>query len=360
MSVGNAFEGRRKAAVLVVALVPLGVLPSTGGCSEQEEPTQEVRNCDIAALFAANCAGSACHGSDGRQGDLDLVSPGVERRLFHVESTESCGEQKLVDPGNPYGSLLYQKVARADPPCGEKMPPRRTLSDTAIACLEDYIERAGLSADGTKCETCGGILCVDFDRDPAHCGGCGLTCAAGQVCGEGRCLNPCTQEKSLCGAACVTLENDDSHCGRCGHRCGPGSRCVEGSCACDASSSGEGGAGGESNESNTGHPPTFQADILPLFENSCSGAECHIGTNRTAPLDLDPQVAYEHLVNITAESCAAQRLVVPGSPDSSYLVDKLMGGQLCEGSRMPLSGDPLPNAAIGRVVGWICSGAPNN
>ena len=71
------------------------LLPSTSGCSKKVESTEEVRNCDIPALFAAGCSGSACHGSDGKQGDLDLVSPGVERRLFHVESTDACGKQKL-------------------------------------------------------------------------------------------------------------------------------------------------------------------------------------------------------------------------------------------------------------------------
>jgi hypothetical protein len=75
---------------------------------------------------------------------------------------------------------------------------------------------------------------------------------------------------------------------------------------------------------------------------------------------LDPSVAYEHLVNVTADDCKDKRLVVPGSPDQSYLVDKLMGGNLCAGAPMPLLDDRLPNAAVGTVVNWICQGAEDN
>jgi hypothetical protein len=37
-----------------------------------------------------------------------------------------------------------------------------------------------------------------------------------------------------------------------------------------------------------------------------------------------------------------------------------MGGALCAGDRMPLTNDPLPNAALHSVTRWICAGAPDN
>ncbi len=106
--------------------------------------------------------------------------------------------------------------------------------------------------------------------------------------------------------------------------------------------------------------PSFKDDILPMFAVSCAGSDCHTEEDREAPLDLEAAMAYANLVDVEAEDCAGKRLVVPGSPDTSYLVDKLMGGNICEGGRMPLSDEPLPNLGIARVVRWICAGAPDN
>lgn len=352
----------RHQAVLLFCLGTASVLtlPLASGCQKQEAPPDEIRNCDIPALFAAKCSGALCHSSDSAQGDLDLLSPGVERRLFHVESTTACGKEKLVDPGSPARSLLYQKVTQSPPPCGETMPPNRVLSESEVACLRTYIERAGVDADGTKCETCGGILCVDFARDPKHCGSCGATCNEGQVCGGGQCVNPCAEDETLCGAACVSVLSNDDHCGRCGHRCAPGSSCVAGACSCDAGGSGTTAEGGGTALPESAPIPSFQNEVLPLFENACAGSDCHTGGERKAPLGLDPGDAYGHLVNVTAQDCGSQLLVVPSSPDNSYLIDKLMGGNLCAGSQMPLSAEPLPNAALSTIVHWICAGAPDN
>jgi hypothetical protein len=106
--------------------------------------------------------------------------------------------------------------------------------------------------------------------------------------------------------------------------------------------------------------PSFQDDILPIFENACSGSDCHTEVDRLAPLGLEPTEAYGNLVGMTSEDCGAKTLVVPGSPDQSYLIDKLMGGDICEGDRMPLDDDALPPAGVRTFVNWICAGAPDN
>jgi hypothetical protein len=112
--------------------------------------------------------------------------------------------------------------------------------------------------------------------------------------------------------------------------------------------------------STPGGVPSFSGDLLPIFENGCAGSDCHTEMDRIAPLGLDPADAYANLVGAASEDCGGKDLVVPGSPDQSYLVDKLMGGSLCAGERMPLSEDALPSAGIRQVVDWICAGAPEN
>lgn len=352
----------KRTNTLGLALTLLGAgaltLPAAGGCNS--ELSSDIRNCDVQSLFSANCAGAVCHSAGSAQGDLDLTSPGVDQRLFHINGTDACGNEKLIDPGHPSSSLLFEKVTESSPSCGEPMPPSGSLTDNEIACLRDYIERAGIDTQGPNCETCGGILCVDFARDPAHCGGCGQACDDGKICGAGQCVNPCEEEETLCGATCVILDDDDDHCGTCGHRCGPGTSCNQGVCQCDDSESGGGGGAGGMTSFAPGEVPSFADDILPLFDNSCSGADCHTTDERIAPLGLDPADAYAHLVDAMAEGCESERLVVPGSPDQSYLVDKILGGDLCAGEPMPLAADELPNAAKGAIIRWICEGAPDN
>ncbi len=61
-----------------------------------------------------------------------------------------------------------------------------------------------------------------------------------------------------------------------------------------------------------------------------------------------------------ASTCRGLRQVAPGSPASSYLINKLTGVDMCAGSVMPKAGGELPKAQIDLIRGWICQGAPNN
>ncbi len=57
--------------------------------------------CDMQALMALpenGCTNAGCHGAQ-YQGALDLLSPGLARRLTGVSSqTEACNGQLLIDP----------------------------------------------------------------------------------------------------------------------------------------------------------------------------------------------------------------------------------------------------------------------
>ena len=91
----------------------------------------------IERIFTPNCGGSACHGSDAPQQDLDLLSPGVPSRVVGVAG-KGCSVV-LADPADPEGSLIYQKLLPS-PPCGGQMPlARPPLSRADVACVQAWI-----------------------------------------------------------------------------------------------------------------------------------------------------------------------------------------------------------------------------
>ncbi|MET0595610.1 MAG: hypothetical protein ABW133_23135 [Polyangiaceae bacterium] len=91
----------------------------------------------VARIFVPNCGGTACHGANAPQQDLDLVSPGVASRVMNVAGT-GCAVT-LADRMNPEASLIYQKLL-PNPPCGGQMPlARPSLSRDDIACVLGWI-----------------------------------------------------------------------------------------------------------------------------------------------------------------------------------------------------------------------------
>lgn len=87
---------------------------------------------------------------------------------------------------------------------------------------------------------------------------------------------------------------------------------------------------------------------------------CHTGANPAQGLNLSSGSSYSGLVNVTASECNdGRKRVLPGHPSQSYLLDKLMGVDLCFGTKMPKLG-MLSGAQIQTISDWICTGAPNN
>ena len=80
--------------------------------------------------------------------------------------------------------------------------------------------------------------CVDPSADRANCGGCGIACAAGQVCQTGACVPDCARTERLCagggdggaGLRCVATQTDRANCGACGMACGTDQVCSNGAC----------------------------------------------------------------------------------------------------------------------------------
>jgi hypothetical protein len=321
-------------------------------------------------IFIPRCLGTGCHETQSPAAGLDLQSEEVAARVVGV--TGSICDGVLVIPGDPDGSLLYAKIIDAQT-CGVAMPPDSPLGNLEVACIHDWIEALEQS-----CETCGGDVCIDRQTDPAHCGscehacpptasciggacacpnelevcgpscvntqtqpshcgGCDIVCDDAQVCNAGTCSDGC-DDLHECDGACVDLDTDPDHCGGCNAPCGMGSTCNAGSCGC------------------LGDPKSYAADIEPLFVADCLNMGCHRPPAPSEGLDLSAGNGYAELVNVPSEQCAQRLLVTPGNPGESYLLDKLLGQNMCTGSQMPKS-SPLPAAQIQAVADWICTGA---
>jgi hypothetical protein len=89
----------------------------------------------------------------------------------------------------------------------------------------------------------------------------------------------------------------------------------------------------------------FQMDVLPVFRG-CSGELCH------SPW------TYRTTVNVTSTECCDERKIIdPGNPGGSYLVQKVRGVDLCGNSGK--MGDLAPSV-VQAIEDWICLGAPDN
>lgn len=127
-------------------------------------------------------------------------------------------------------------------------------------------------------------------------------------------------------------------------------------CASVASVAGCGGGGDDS--------VTFRDDVSPAFQNRCT--ICHetgnvMGVNIENPFDsVDGLVFSRNTRNAEDPSVALERNVLPGEPESSYLLNKLEGRLPEDGSAgapMPLQVEPLTQQEIATVEQWVLDGA---
>lgn len=150
--------------------------------------------------------------------------------------------------------------------------------------------------------------------------------------------------------------------------------------ACGSESDGNSGTGGDGGSS--GNCPTgevecgddcipaadgslawVQAEVFDTYGCAASGA-CHDGTNPIPSIGFDlTDAAASHaaLVNVESAQVGPKLRVAPNDVEGSYLVNKLTGEGIADGtSRMPLgSTEPLCDAVIDGVREWIEAGAPS-
>jgi hypothetical protein len=118
---------------------------------------------------------------------------------------------------------------------------------------------------------------------------------------------------------------------------------------------------GQINGSATPPPaaPTLTQLQASVF-NVCTG--CHTGTGTTLPgsMNLTAGHTFASIVGVASVEQSNLKRVAPGSPDTSYVVQKLEGAASISGSRMPLGGPFFDQATIDQVRAWISAGAQNN
>ena len=98
-------------------------------------------------------------------------------------------------------------------------------------------------------------------------------------------------------------------------------------------------------------PPTFAADVMPIFEGSC--IECHGGVNEGGEEMLE---AYLSLTTYEGLMMGSEfgTVVEAGESGESVLIDMIVSGD------MPEEGDPLTPEQIDVIKAWIDAGAENN
>lgn len=91
-------------------------------------------------------------------------------------------------------------------------------------------------------------------------------------------------------------------------------------------------------------------------------SSCHGGS--TGGLNLQNGNSFSQLVNIASNNDGTHtppfRRVLPGKPDSSFLIIKLTNPNSQQGNLMPQVGGALSTEKINVIRQWISNGAPND
>jgi hypothetical protein len=111
---------------------------------------------------------------------------------------------------------------------------------------------------------------------------------------------------------------------------------------------------------------SIQREIFNTTDSSGRQAciNCHRASVPAADggfMPLTDGVSYANLVGRASPNKPGAIRVIPGDPDNSYLVQKLLGSPGIVGERMPRTAGPfLTQGQIDIIRRWIAEGAQNN
>lgn len=308
---------------------PAGVEACAGSCVDLQSDADNCGGCGAPCAAGGACVAGSCGCAVGL-----------------VDCAGTCSDV-ASDPSNcggcdtmcGAGSVCSRGTCLAGCPAGS--------TECAGACVDTdtsplHCGGCGNACPGTSTCVAGACDCGDTSSDPMNCGACGVVCASGRACVAGLC--ECGGGETRCDGLCVDTQVSAAHCGGCGSSCAGTESCEAGACT---------SCGGDG--------VTFSGDIQPIFTSTCTGSMCHAGRRPAAGLRLEAGSSHSGLVGGLADGCSDGRIrVVPNAPDDSYLLDKLLGMNMCRGQQMPLMQPNLSSAQTAMFRSWICDGAPDN
>ncbi len=204
-----------------------------GGCDDDED-------CGVAGPNICGCpceidGGCQAPGEPSADNPCLVCNPDESTTEFVVaDDGTSCGDNAVCDGGDCVCDGGYSDCSgdcvnldTDDDHCGGCGDACTTDIDGAIASCNDGNCTVGCVESGhTYCED--EELCVNFDTDDDHCGGCGNECGSNEVCGGGTCV--CASGYTECGGQCVHTDSHPDHCGGCDQDCLDIEVCSSGSC----------------------------------------------------------------------------------------------------------------------------------
>ena len=223
-------------AIRLLCVLALGV--PAGACGRSSLEGDLVIMTDASAVSQATGASSSNASADGAvclptgsSSSCTVREPTPDATPADARSTAdatsagdatSTADAAPTRDGNPVDGTVGQEDSSLPLDAVADSPIVLTQPDGAVCPL----------GDTTVCNS----VCVDTFTDPAHCGGCGNVCPAGDVCLDGACALSCDSDAGLtlvnCDGACVDLLTNPNHCGSCAIACTGGQQCEGGGCAC--------------------------------------------------------------------------------------------------------------------------------
>lgn len=103
-------------------------------------------------------------------------------------------------------------------------------------------------------------------------------------------------------------------------------------------------------------------DVQPILAARCTGCHSDGGFADRAgiPMLLSEGDSHAAVTGVASDVDDTLTLVVPGDPDASYFLEKIVSDAPARGARMPLFSGPLDDREVETIRVWIQEGALDN